>query len=64
MIADDSEAVVRFRELVVAGKGTNQHTMIKEDADNISIIPDLFTAPESRKKKADAGTSRAYTLTQ
>ena len=59
MIADDAESLVRLRELIVAGKGTNQYTGKKEDADNVSIHNDLFTAPESRKKKADAGNSRA-----
>jgi len=62
LIADDAESLVRLRELIVAGKGTNQYTGKKEDADNVSIHNDLFTAPESRKKKADAGNSRAYTL--
>ena len=62
LIADDDEAVVRFRRLTVAPKGTNQHTGEKEDADNISILPDLFTPAVPAKKKADAGTSRAYTL--
>ena len=59
LIADDAEAVVRFRELVVAGHGGDRKSEnIK--ADNISLDSDLFTKPA--KKKADAGTSRAYTL--
>jgi len=66
LIADDAESLVRLRELVVAGKGGNngnQYTKAESgNADNISIATDLFTEPESRKKKADAGTSRAYTL--
>ena len=33
-------------------------------ADNVSIATDLFVDPEPAKKKADAGNSRAYTLTR
>jgi len=62
LIADDAESLVRLRELVVAGKGTNQHTSGKEDNNNIIIHDDLFTAPESASKKSTQGTSRAYTL--
>jgi hypothetical protein len=61
--ANDDEAVVRLRELIVAGKGGQEgNGNAKTNADNVSIRSDLFTAPESRKKKADAGNSRAYTL--
>ena len=59
--ADDTEALARLRELTVAAKGTNQHTGIKEDTDNISILPDMFTA-KPKKRKSERGTSRAYTL--
>ena len=61
LIADDAESLVRLRELIVAGHGGDRKSEnIK--ADNVSLDSDLFTAPESRKKKADAGNSRAYTL--
>ena len=33
-------------------------------ADNVSIATDLFAPAVPAKKKADAGTSRAYTLTR
>ena len=50
LIADDAEAVVRFRELVVAGHGGDRKSEnIK--ADNVSLDSDLFTKPA--KKKAD-----------
>ena len=62
LIADDAESLVRLRELVVAPK--HLHKSRNNDADNVSIIPDLFAAPEPAKKKADAGNSRAYTLTR
>ena len=67
--SDDDEAVVMLRELVVAGRGgDNGNRYTKKDdssnADNISIAKDLFVDPEPAKKKADAGTSRAYTLTR
>ena len=39
--------------------GKNQYG----NTDNISISTDFFAEPKPRKKKADAGTSRAYTLT-
>lgn len=60
LIADDDEAVVRLRELIVAPK--HLHKVKNDDADNVSIIPDLFTPAVPAKKKADAGNSRAYTL--
>lgn len=63
LLSDDAKALARLRELTVAAKGTNQHTEIKEDADNISILPDMFTA-KPKKRKASAGTSRAYTLSR
>ena len=68
LIADDAESLVRLRELIVAGRGGNngnQYTRAKSGkADNISIATDLFTPAVPAKKKADAGTSRAYTLTR
>ena len=53
----------------VAGKGApdgnvNASKGKETKADNISICSDLFAEPKPRKKKADAGTSRAYTLTR
>ncbi len=63
LIADDAESLVRLRELVVAGKGGQEgNGNAKTNADNISIRSDLFAETEPAKKKADAGTSRAYTL--
>ena len=63
LIADDAESLVRLRELVVAGHGGDRKSEnIK--ADNISLDSDLFTPAVPAKKKADAGTSRAYTLTR
>ena len=67
LIADDAESLVRLRELVVAGKGapdgnSNASKGKETKADNISICSDLFTPAVPAKKKADAGTSRAYTL--
>lgn len=64
LIADDAESLVRLRELVVAGKGTNQYTGVKEDNNNIIIHNDLFTEPAPASKKSTQGTSRAYTLTR
>ena len=65
LIADDDEAVVMLRELVVAGKGApDGNANAKTNTDNISICFDMFTPNVSAKKKADAGTSRAYTLTR
>jgi hypothetical protein len=65
---DDAESLVRLRELVVAGRGGNngnQYTKAESGkADNVSIATDLFVDPEPAKKKADAGNSRAYTLTR
>ena len=54
---------------MVAGRGgDNGNRYTKKDdssnADNISIAKDLFVDPEPAKKKADAGTSRAYALTR
>lgn len=60
LIADDAESLVRLRELIVAPK--HLHKAKNDDADNVSIIPDLFTHAVPAKKKADAGNSRAYTL--
>ncbi len=65
LIADDAESLVRLRELVVAGKGApegNQNA--KTNTDNVSICSDLFAEPEPAKKKANAGNSRAYTLSR
>ena len=44
----------------IAGREENQYG----NTDNVSICSDLFAEPKPRKKKADAGTSRAYTLTR
>ena len=63
LIADDPVAMVRMRALVVAGHGGDRKSD-KIKADNISLDSDLFPPPEPAKKKADAGTSRAYTLTR
>jgi len=63
LIADDAESLVRLRELIVAGKGGQEgNGNAKTNADNVSIRSDLFAETEPAKKKADAGTSRAYTL--
>jgi hypothetical protein len=63
LLVGDPEAVVRLRELVVAGHGGDRKS---EDikTDNVSLDSDLFPEPVSRKKKADAGNSAAYTLTR
>ena len=54
--------------MIVAGRGGNngnQYTKAESGkADNVSIATDLFVDPEPAKKKADAGNSRAYTLTR
>ena len=54
--------------MVVAGRGGNNGNQYTKDesgkADNVSIATDLFVDPEPAKKKADAGNSRAYTLTR
>ena len=63
LLEKDEAALALFTELTKAGKGGqsgNQNA--KTNADNISIRSDLLTVPEPTKEKADAGTSRAYTL--
>ena len=62
LIADDAESLVRLRELAVAPK--HLHKAKNDDGNNVTIIPDLFTKPESSKPQADRGNSRAYTLTR
>ena len=44
----------------IAGREENQYG----NTDNISISTDFFAPAVPAKKKADAGTSRAYTLTR
>ena len=63
MIADDAEAVVMLRELVVGQHGGDRKSdEIKSN--NITLDSDLFVDPEPDKPKAERGTSRAYTLTR
>lgn len=64
LIADDAESLVRLRELIVAGKGNPTGKNQYGNTDNISISTDFFAPAVPAKKKADAGTSRAYTLTR
>ena len=50
--------------MIVAGKGApdgnvNASKGKETKADNVSICSDLFAEPKPRKKKADAGNSRA-----
>jgi len=61
LLADDMEALALFSELVVASHGGDRKSD-KIKADNVSLDYDLFTAPEARKKKAEAGNSRIYTV--
>ena len=63
LIADDDEAVVMLRELVVAQKHLHK-AKNDDDNNNIIITSDLFTTPEPDKPKSIQGTSRAYTLTR
>lgn len=64
LIADDDEAVVMLRELVVAGKGNLTGNNQYGNNNNIIISSDLFTTPEPDKPKSIQGTSRAYALTR
>ena len=48
--------------MVVAPK--HLHKAKNDDGNNVTIIPDLFTKPESSKPQADRGNNRAYTLTR
>lgn len=65
LLADDVEAVVRLRELTVAGKGNptgnNQHS---GNSNNVTISKELFIEPEPVKPQVERGNSRAYTLTR
>ena len=49
---------------MVAGKGNLTGNNQYGNTNNVSISTDLFVDPEPAKKKADAGTSRAYALTR
>ena len=64
LIADDDEAVVMLRELVVAGKGNLTGNNQYGNNNNVIISSDLFTTPEPDKPKSIQGNSRAYTLTE
>ena len=64
LIADDDEAVVMLRELVVAGKGNLTGNNQYGNNNNVIIRSDMFTTPEPASKKSIQGNSRAYALTR
>lgn len=65
LLKDDDVASVRLRDLTTGKKGNptgaNQYS---GNADNVSISTDMFIPPDPAKPKADAGNSRAYTLSR
>jgi hypothetical protein len=63
LLADDAEAIVQLRRLTVGEHGGDRKSE-EIKTDNISLDSDLFASPKPHKKKADAGNSRAYTLTR
>lgn len=79
LIADDDEAVVMLRKLTTPAKGgadknpkgLGGKSQKIDNAYNISIVKnelhstgDLFPPEKAKKQKANAGNSRAYTLTR